>query len=120
MLLHHPWQGTWAVTFSSPKSPLSPILSPILLTNTGRASTTLRTALTLSYAQPPGGDGMWLNAQEFILLPSLECDLTTFLGYFLRPASTDMLIFHNYHCCQWKVLSSIATAGAMQLTEQGI
>lgn len=42
------------------------------------------------------------------------------MGYFLRPASTGMLFFYNYHRCQWKVLSWRASAGAMQPNGQGL
>lgn len=75
-LLHHLQQGHWAVTFPFLSSFYSPIFSPIILSNAGRASM----LMALSYAQLPEGDSIyspafpWMGFYHFHVLFSQTCE----------------------------------------------
>lgn len=112
-----PGQDSWAVT-SLLLAPLSPILSPILFLWKSKCHFAYGSGSELCSA---AWRGRHVAKCSGIYCPAFPWVWSScFPGNFLRPASTDVLIFHNYGRCQWKVLSSTATAGALQPAEQGM
>lgn len=112
-----PGHGSWAVTFLL-LVPLSSILTRILFLWKSKYHFAYGSGSELCSA---AWRGRHVAKCSGIYSPAFPWVWSScFPGNFLRPASTDVLIFHNYGRCQWKLLSSTATAGVMQSAEQGM